>query len=237
MTNLTQDLLHSLFGLSVSMALVTSLQSCYAEKNKQLDGKPSQSLTSGKASEASDTHHEAQANSRSTGAVQYNLVPITDENGASAKLQDYVGRPLIVFFGYASCGSVCPTSLAYLAQELDLLGDERKRIVPIFISIDSQSDTSEKVRLFVKQFAPDIKGFTGTSESIGQLVSAFKPLGNYVSPTESSSSHSLSHFRSFILVDTKGEISGMFAPPYAKGALAKFISTHLNWYQSEHSLR
>lgn len=234
MTNLTHDLLHSLFGFTVSLALVTSSLSCYAEKNKQIEDKSSPSSSSGKAAEA---HHVVQANSRNTGVVQYNLVPITDENGASAKLQDYVGRPLLVFFGYASCGSVCPTSLAYLAQELDLLGDERKRIVPVFISIDSQSDTSEKVRLFVKQFAPDIKGFTGTAESIGQLVTAFKPLGNYVSPTQNPSNHSLSHFQSFILVDPKGEISGMFAPPYAKGALAKFISKHLNWYQSEQSLR
>lgn len=234
MTNLTQDLLHSLFGLSVSMALVSNSMGCYAEKNKSLEERSKDGFAAVKASEAHPNH---QANSSPTDAIQYNLVPITDENGASTKLQDFVGKPLIVFFGYASCGSICPTSLAYLAQELDILGDERKRIVPVFISIDSKGDTSEKVRLFVKQFAPDIKGFTGTAEGIGQLVTAFKPLGNYVAPTQNSSSHSLSHFRSFILVDPKGEISGMFAPPYSKGALAKFISTHLNWYQSEHSLR
>jgi cytochrome oxidase Cu insertion factor (SCO1/SenC/PrrC family) len=237
MINLAQDLLRSILRLTVKVALISNSLSCYTEKNKLIEDKAAPSTPLAMASQANESQHDGAANSRSSAAVQYSLVPITDENGASAKLQDYDGKPLIVFFGYASCGSVCPTSLAYLAQELDLLGDERKRIVPIFISIDSQSDTSEKVRLFVKQFASDIKGFTGTAESIRQLVTAFKPLGNYVSPTQRSSSHSLSHFRSFLLVDPKGQISGMFAPPYERGALASFISKHLLWYQSEHSFR
>jgi protein SCO1/2 len=159
----------------------------------------------------------------------YGLVPLVDESGSLIKLQDFLGKPLIVFFGYASCSSVCPTSLAYMAQELDSLGEDRKRVTPMFISVDTNVDSPDKIRNFIRQFAPDIKGVTGSEEHIQRMVAAFKPLGGYYSNTDSSGKHSQAHFQSFVLVDAKGQITGMLAPPFEKGALAKYISTHLKW--------
>ena len=221
---------HRCFKLGVVLLPILCVLGCHVDKKKateaKIEGSPASEHTHPTGVSALGTPNEGSK-------AQYGLVPIRDESGAQTKLQDFLGKPLIVFFGYASCSSICPTSLGYLAQELDLLGEDRKRVVPIFISIDAKGDSTEKVREFVRQFASDIRGFTGSQESIRQLIDAFKPLGNYVPPTDPSLTHTMSHFRSFLLVDPKGQITGMFAPPFKREALAKFIATHLNWYQAE----
>jgi protein SCO1/2 len=147
--------------------------------------------------------------------------------------QDFKGRPVEVFFGFSSCAEICPTAMAHLGQELDFLGNHRKLIVPILVSIDPNQDTPAKLAQFVKRFGRDIRGITGSEADIKRLSELFKPFSTYYPNGPVSAEHILALSQSFFLFDRNGAITGMLPPPYKKGDLVAFIAKHIERNQTK----
>ena len=81
---------------------------------------------------------------------------------------------MLVFFGFTSCPDICPAGLQLMAGALEKLGPKAQRITPIFISVDPQRDTPEKLAAYVKNFDPRLVGLTGTPEEIAAVAKAYK---------------------------------------------------------------
>jgi len=65
------------------------------------------------------------------------------------------GKVVVVFFGYTTCPDVCPTSLGVLSNALSGLRDtELKRVQGLFISVDPERDTLEKLQKYGRYFHP-----------------------------------------------------------------------------------
>ena len=79
--------------------------------------------------------------------------------------RDFRGRYLLVFFGFTHCPDICPTELQVMAAALEALSpQERKEIVPVFITLDPERDTPEVMATYVKNFGQDFVGLTGSAE-------------------------------------------------------------------------
>ncbi|MEE8455986.1 MAG: SCO family protein, partial [Limibaculum sp.] len=59
---------------------------------------------------------------------------LIDQTGRAVTQADFAGRPMVIFFGYASCPGICPVALAYIAEALDILGPAGTDIAPILIT-------------------------------------------------------------------------------------------------------
>ena len=64
------------------------------------------------------------------------------------------GELLYVFFGYAHCPDVCPTTLADLRRTLRLLGPDSARIEVAFVTVDAARDSAAVLAPFVHAFIP-----------------------------------------------------------------------------------
>ena len=92
-------------------------------------------------------------------------------------LKDYQGKLVLLYFGYTFCPDICPTSLMATAEGLKLLTpEELARVAMIFISVDPERDTPERLQEYAKFFHPNIVGATGTPEQIAQIT---KPYGAF----------------------------------------------------------
>jgi cytochrome oxidase Cu insertion factor (SCO1/SenC/PrrC family) len=47
---------------------------------------------------------------------------LVDHRGKTATEHDYLGKPMLVFFGYTSCPDVCPTTLYQLSKPTQRVG-------------------------------------------------------------------------------------------------------------------
>lgn len=84
-------------------------------------------------------------------------------------------RPLLLSFIFTSCGSICPTLTATLAQAgRQLLGGE-PGLRRISISIDPENDTPERLEAYARRFEaePDWLFLTGTAPDIVRVLQAF----------------------------------------------------------------
>ena len=88
---------------------------------------------------------------------------LVDGDGKTVTDQDFRGKYMLIYFGYTHCPDACPTALNDIALALDKLGEGRKRVQPIFITVDPERDTGPVVADYVKAFSPDIIGLTGTA--------------------------------------------------------------------------
>ncbi|CAA6804189.1 MAG: Cytochrome oxidase biogenesis protein Sco1/SenC/PrrC, putative copper metallochaperone [uncultured Thiotrichaceae bacterium] len=89
-------------------------------------------------------------------------------------LSDYKGKVVLIYFGYASCPDVCPTSLALLGTALKRLeAEEVAQVQGIFISVDPERDQGEKLMAYAQYFHPNFIGVTGTLEELKQVAQQY----------------------------------------------------------------
>ena len=99
---------------------------------------------------------------------------LTDHKGNRVQPTDWLGEPLLVFFGFTYCPNICPTTLADITGWLELLGKDTRRINVAFITVDPERDTSEMIAAYIENFHPSIVGYTGSSQDIADAAAGFK---------------------------------------------------------------
>ncbi len=104
---------------------------------------------------------------------------LTDHTGASVSEDTYHGQHLLVYFGFTSCPKVCPTQMAKLTRALDELDreQEEERILPIFITVDPDRDSAERIVSYLAHFHPRFVGLTGSRDALARAAESFKAYG------------------------------------------------------------
>lgn len=116
---------------------------------------------------------------------------LTDHTGKRVTEKDFQGKYMLVYFGYTFCPDVCPTSLINVTNALEMLSpEELDKVVPVFVTVDPERDTVEKMADFVASFHPKLVGLTGSLDEVKDAARAYKayyaktnaddPDGNYL---------------------------------------------------------
>lgn len=145
---------------------------------------------------------------------------LTGKDGQPVSWSDFDGQYRVVYFGYAFCPDVCPLDVQVAMQGLSAFEKQNpelgKRVQPIFITIDPQRDTPEKVGEFAAAFHPRLIGLTGTPEQIAAVAKAF---GAYATRgADTPGGYLMDHSRVTYLMGPKGEPISML--PVDKDAAA-----------------
>jgi len=84
------------------------------------------------------------------------------------------GKVVLIYFGYTFCPDICPTNLMLMAQALNALDkDELARVQGVFISVDPERDTLDRLATYTKYFHPSIIGVTGKPEHIAKIAKQY----------------------------------------------------------------
>jgi protein SCO1/2 len=109
-----------------------------------------------------------------TGASFARGFSLIDHDGRPRALADFQGRVVIVFFGYTTCPDICPTMLTQLAQVMQMLGPDAARVQVLFITLDPERDSGERLKAFVPWFHPDFLGLRGEPAQIRAVADEFR---------------------------------------------------------------
>jgi protein SCO1 len=102
---------------------------------------------------------------------------LTQADGGEFRLYDQKGKIALLFFGYTSCPDVCPTTLAEMKLLMNELGDAGERVQAVFISVDPERDTPDRIQAYASNFHPTFLGLTGLQtelEPVWQSYSIFR---------------------------------------------------------------
>jgi len=98
---------------------------------------------------------------------------LTSPDGTTVTDQTYRGKWLLVYIGYTSCPSTCPTALLEIADALKRLGADADQIQPLFITVDPRRDTPAVMGDYTQSFDPRIIGLTGTPQQIASVAQEY----------------------------------------------------------------
>lgn len=119
-------------------------------------------------------------------------------------LSDYQGKMVLLYFGYTFCPDVCPTSLAKIKVALsELTPAEQAQVQVIFVSVDPDRDTPEKLEKYAHAFGADYIGATGTRTEIDLVVAS---LGVYykINPPGANGTYTVDHSSNVYVLDRQG---------------------------------
>jgi protein SCO1/2 len=129
---------------------------------------------------------------------------LVDQNGARVTEKTFLGRPLLLYFGYTTCPDVCPLDLAKIARIAKRVSAESHvDVKPIFVTVDPERDTPEKLKPYVHFFGADFSGLTGTPEEIAKIGDEYHVYYKKV-PTADGANYMVDHSTMLFLLGADG---------------------------------
>ena len=111
---------------------------------------------------------------------------LTDGDGKTWSDKDFRGKLMLIYFGYAYCPDVCPTSLAAAGVALEQLGRDAAKVAPIFITVDPERDNGQALKEYAAAFYPSMIGLGGAPEAIASAARAYRVYFTRTTPTDGS---------------------------------------------------
>lgn len=145
------------------------------------------------------------------------------------KLSDFRGQVVLFFIGYASCPDVCPTALAVASQGLKQLSEqEQKQVAGIFMSVDPDRDTPEKLTKYAQFFHPNFRGATSPDRAnIDQIVKQYGAFYRMVDMKDSAMGYAVDHSSRLYLIDQQGKLAKALTHSTSPKQLAEEIRSLL----------
>ncbi|WP_156373257.1 SCO family protein [Pseudorhodoferax sp. Leaf267] len=140
-----------------------------------------------------------------TGADYAKDFQLTDHNGQARSLKDFKGKVVVVFFGFAQCPDVCPTSMAELAQVKEALGADGDKLQGLFVTVDPERDTPEVLKAYMANFDPSFLALRTSPEGLAALAKDFKVYYKKVEG-KTPTSYTMDHSAGSYVYDTQGRL-------------------------------
>jgi len=140
-----------------------------------------------------------------TGANYARDFQLADAQGQPRTLADFRGKVVLIFFGYAQCPDVCPTTLSDMAEIKRRLGPAGEKLQVIFVTVDPARDTAEVLGQYVPAFDKSFVGLRGTPEQTEAVAREFKIFYRQV-PGATPSSYTIDHTAGSYVFDREGRV-------------------------------
>lgn len=130
---------------------------------------------------------------------------LTDMNGNLFQLSQLEDQVVVMFFGYTSCPDVCPVTLTEFLQIRSKLGPAAEQVSFVFVTVDPERDTPERMRKYLTNFDPEIIGLTGERSDLEPVWADY---GVYQARAEGSSdgNYLVDHSSRVYVIDRAGNL-------------------------------
>ena len=151
---------------------------------------------------------------------------LIDYDGNEATDERFAGKPMLIYFGFASCPDVCPAALSIMSAALEQMGPAAEGLQPLFITIDPERDTPEMLKAHLA-FDPRILGLTGTVEQIEVARTNMKVYAKKVAMPGSALGYTMDHQSMFFVVNAAGEVKIALKDHMAPADIANVLKTYV----------
>ncbi len=131
---------------------------------------------------------------------------VSSSTGAPFTLSAYRGQIVLLYFGYLTCPDLCPTTLSELKNIYRRLNQPAQQVKVLFISVDPERDTLEKMTRYKDNFNTDFIAGRAEGDALKQVMGEFgvtavkRPVG------DSPDSYLIDHTASIFVIGPDGRL-------------------------------
>ncbi|NVD72588.1 SCO family protein [Duganella sp. BJB1802] len=141
---------------------------------------------------------------------------VRGSDGKELKLSQYRGKLVLLEFGYTSCVDVCPVSLGMLAEARRQMGAQANQLQVIYVTVDPERDTPERMRNYLRAFDPTFIGATGTQQQMARVRQDYGITATKKMIDGSKTDYTVGHSSYLYFVDRKGSLRALL--PFGRTA-------------------
>jgi len=148
---------------------------------------------------------------------------LSGAGGKTVSAKDLRGKTVLLFFGYASCPDICPTTMAQLTDVLRQLGDAAGQVRIVFVSVDPHRDTPDLLQAYVDAFNKQAVGLTGTEQQIADLARRYRVAYQIEKPRpgDDADIYDVTHSRGVYIFDAEGRARLLASDTDSTAAMVK----------------
>ncbi|KAJ9177614.1 hypothetical protein P3X46_012815 [Hevea brasiliensis] len=151
---------------------------------------------------------------------------LVDTNNRVVTEQNFIGKWVLLYFGYTSSPDVGPEQVQVMAKAIDTLeSKENTKVLPVFVTIDPQRDTPSHLRAYLKEFDSRIAGLTGPVGAVRQMAQEYRVYFRKVE--EEGDDYLVESSHNMYLINPNMEVARCFGVEYNAEELAEEILKEL----------
>lgn len=127
-------------------------------------------------------------------------------DGTELTLNRYRGKVVLLSFGFTTCTEVCPVTLAMLAQARKKLGAAANKVQVVYVTVDPERDSPERMRKYLSSFDSTFIGATGAT---AQLAVVRKDYGITATKVPMEGGYSIAHSSYIYMIDRQGNLRAL----------------------------
>jgi len=148
---------------------------------------------------------------------------LTAEDGRVLDRESLNGHWTFIAFGYTHCPDVCPTLMVTfdaLDKELAKSSTETQPEF-LFVSVDPERDTPERIGEYVGYFNHRIRGATAGHEALRHLTTQLGVIYRRSEAQDTAMGYLVDHSASILLLDPDVRLTAIFGLPHNPQAIAE----------------
>lgn len=129
-------------------------------------------------------------------------------DNSNFRLSDHRGKVVLLFFGYTSCPDICPFTLYRMKSLYEKLGDKAKDVAVVFVSVDPDRDSREKLAKYVPGFDSRFYGLY-LGRTLTATTAAYDVVVRKQTP-QASGFYAVDHTGTIFVIDPEGRMHLQF---------------------------
>jgi protein SCO1/2 len=150
-------------------------------------------------------------------------IELRDTRGALRRVDRFPGKVVVVFFGFASCPDVCPTTLTRLANIRRQLGPVGKDLQVLFITVDPERDVAERLEAYLAPFDPTFIALRPDPAQLPNVLKSFRAIAEKI-PMPGTDEYMMDHSSVQYVYDRRGQLRLIAANDLDDQSLLKDLS-------------
>ncbi len=130
---------------------------------------------------------------------------LTDHTGKARSMADFRGKTVLMFFGFAQCPDVCPTTLSDLKKVMAKLGPDAEKFQVLFVTVDPARDTQAVLAPYVTSFHPSFIALRGDREATAKVTRDFKIIAQ-LQEGQTPETYTINHSANSLVFDSQGRL-------------------------------
>ncbi len=127
-------------------------------------------------------------------------------HGSPVVLSKLRGKVVVLAFGFSYCPRICPVTLARLSEVFKNLGPAASEVQVLFVTVDPERDTADRLREFLQFFHPSFLGVTGDDEHLKAVRREYGILATKAASESKKLGYEVHHSSSIFLIDREGKL-------------------------------
>ena len=129
---------------------------------------------------------------------------LIDQYSQPFTLGEHKGKVILLFFGFTYCPDVCPLTLSTWKKVQEAMEEDVDKVEFVYITVDPERDTPEKIASHLAVFSPDFIGLTGPVKDLQEVYSSYGIYREKNQISDSAAGYLINHTSRINIIDRSG---------------------------------